>query len=738
MKSSKSRITAIALGIFIWACPLLSRAQSHALTDSLEKMLKIQKEDSTKVKLLSELSWNYSFTDIPKAKTYAGEGLKLAIELAHPRLQGEMKNMLGLLAIDENDPDKALTYFKNAAADFEKEKDKKGLTKATLNIGLAYKAKDEPRKAMDYYYRAFQLASTTGDKKTMSGCLSNIGAIYQDTKDPDSALSYHQQALQLRAELKDTTGMGISTYNIGALYSNAGKYKEAISYFTRSAALFEAINREKNLILVYNSIAGADRRMGNLKEAFKYNQLALELAQKTGVKKYLPGIYSLMGLLHFEAGNYKKSKWAYTKSMRYALAGDNLEQACQAAVGLALTARESGNYEEAANHYRQAIQYARKSGILRNQILALGGYADMKLEQKDTSGIKALLDETLHIARAMSSTDQLRKAFLAYATYETLIQQPQNAIRYYQQYAILTDSIFGQDVSEKFAEMQTRFETGKKEKEIALLKQQKQIDRLTLQKRTYQMITLIAILIILIIIVVAYLRRQQLRRRTEASLQELREKELKQKTIAETEQAERQRIAKDLHDELGSGMSKIVLSNELAKKHINGNPDLNYTLRSIDKTVQELSGNMKALIWSLNNENGTVETLLVKMREFAGDFLEESNIGPEFDFPDELPELKLSKEILRDIFLAFKEAVNNTLKYSEASKINLSAALERNNILNIRIADNGIGMQLTERLYAGSGLLNMKERIERQDGEFKINSSPGAGTEIIFRMPIPN
>jgi len=441
-------------------------------------------------------------------------------------------------------------------------------------------------------------------------------------------------------------------------------------------------------------------------------------------------------VLYEQAGKFNESKIAYTKSLKLSQKAGRMDNAGESLVGLAAIARRQKNYALAEDYLKQALVYIKKTGIKQNLILVLMQLIDMRLEQKDTSGLKDMLAKTNQIINETQSTNQLREWFRAYAEYNMLAGKHKEAIQNYRQYATLSDSIFSEDMAQKFAELQTKYETEKKEKEITVLKQQKEIDALSLQKKKYQLGGTLAVLLLIIIGILAYLRRQKLERNLETQQRAIREMELKKKTVFETENKERERIAKDLHDELGSGMSKIILSNELAKKHINGNMELNYSLHSIDKTVQELSGNMKALIWSLYNENATLENLLVKMREFVGDFLEESDIEPAFYFPENVPSLPLPKEMLRDVFLSFKEAVNNAVKHAEATKIRLSVSLIDDQ-LEIQIADNGIGIDTDRKNGSGNGLENMRERMQRQKGTFKMKSRPGEGTLICFRIMLP-
>lgn len=192
---------------------------------------------------------------------------------------------------------------------------------------------------------------------------------------------------------------------------------------------------------------------------------------------------------------------------------------------------------------------------------------------------------------------------------------------------------------------------------------------------------------------------------------------------------ERLRISKDVHDDLGSGLSKISLIAAIAEKKNWGNPRLTNDIKHISSVSKELIDNMRDLVWVLNPENTSLEQLVARLREYGADYLEHIPIHSKLQFPDSLPAKRITGEAQRNILLTVKEAINNSIKHADASQINISLVLQ-NNKMTITIADDGHGFEMKQLKAYGNGLRNMKQRIESLGGTFTIASVPNETTSI--------
>ena len=155
---------------------------------------------------------------------------------------------------------------------------------------------------------------------------------------------------------------------------------------------------------------------------------------------------------------------------------------------------------------------------------------------------------------------------------------------------------------------------------------------------------------------------------------------------------------------------------------------LKSSIEKINERSQRLLDKMSDIIWNINPGNDTIEEVMSRMREYATSILEAKNIDYEFNFPQEKMDDKLNMEVKNNMYLIFKEAVNNLSKYSGCSIAKLSMTFDNKNIY-LKIEDNGKGFIESELKHRG-GLSNMQHRAEEIKGMLKINSTVNVGTEI--------
>jgi signal transduction histidine kinase len=217
------------------------------------------------------------------------------------------------------------------------------------------------------------------------------------------------------------------------------------------------------------------------------------------------------------------------------------------------------------------------------------------------------------------------------------------------------------------------------------------------------------------------------------------QRNLKEKLLRmEKEQAiekERNRISRDMHDDLGSGLTKIAILSEVVKKQLHEPEKAKQQLETIGESSRELVDNLQDIIWVLNPKNDTLESLAAYIREYALKFFEPFGTIVQFNYPEKFSDTRLSEEARRNVFLTIKETFNNTGKHAWNNKILISIEQSPSSIL-VKIEDDGKGFDISNIRQFGNGLANMKNRIEQLGGVYKIESEPGKGTRTVIEIPL--
>ncbi|GAA4319993.1 histidine kinase [Flaviaesturariibacter amylovorans] len=197
-------------------------------------------------------------------------------------------------------------------------------------------------------------------------------------------------------------------------------------------------------------------------------------------------------------------------------------------------------------------------------------------------------------------------------------------------------------------------------------------------------------------------------------------------------EAERNRISKDMHDEIGSGLTQIALLSELMQVQERSREELIRDVASISASARRLVQNMGEIVWTLNPQFDSLENLLAFLREQARAYFEPFDIELQLHFPDALPPVRLSNEQRRNLFLVAKEAWNNAFKHAGAHRIVIALQVEPA-LLRFSVHDDGAGMPAAVRAGA-NGLRNMEKRMLEIGGEFGVQSGP-RGTTVSFSLP---
>ena len=204
--------------------------------------------------------------------------------------------------------------------------------------------------------------------------------------------------------------------------------------------------------------------------------------------------------------------------------------------------------------------------------------------------------------------------------------------------------------------------------------------------------------------------------------------------LSRAREAERSRIARDLHDDLGGSLTEISM---LATAVPSATPDakaLRDRLTTISGKARTLVEALDEIVWAVNPRHDTADSLALYLTGFTRDFLGTGGIECVFDVPPALPHIHLEAEPRHGLFLALKEVLNNILRHSGATLARLS--LTAGEWLEITVSDNGRGLPGTEGSQGGDGLTNLRERLDSLGGVCEVTSRRGEGTTVRLRIPL--
>lgn len=586
----------------------------------------------------------------------------------------------------------------------------------------------DPEKGIEFGKKCLNLAVHENNLQFQLNAYNGIANAYETLANFDSALYFHLQSYEIAKRMKSSQKMALTIVNVALCYKQKGDYKSALNQYLIAYKLLE--NQPSYNPRIHFYIGEIYMRLGDYSNAEYQSRLGVKKCKEFKHDYVIYNLYVNLAKCYQHSGKIDSAIFILSDALK------GLEQNTDNfSIGLCLNAL--GEAYLAKKEYKKAFDFFAKELIIQKKLGNENGiclsYLNMayclSLQQNNKTGVISFLKESEKLMNGIKqNSDALLEIYYKRAEIYELIGDNKNALTNYKLYFALNNIVLNKGMRNRLLELQTKYDTDKKENQIKALKQFATIRMLEIKAKNEQIkfrnITIVLIITSLLFILIYfynYFQQQRLKNIIE-----------KESVIKTTEEKERIRMAKDIHDDLGSGLSKIKFLSEILFKKSRGDEELSNASTGISETATHLVNNMKDLIWALNPENTTLPNLVARIREYSYDYLDEFGAEVIIHFPEHIPNKAVSKEFHREIFMVVKECLNNIVKHSKASLVTISLTIVQNKIQFV-IVDNGVGIK-EERSGSGNGLRNIKNRIQSIKGSLIVNSDPG--TTIIFNAPI--
>jgi two-component system sensor histidine kinase UhpB len=642
-------------------------AQGHEKIDSLTKVLINATDDSNKVNAQNEMCRQlYQRGDYAQALGYAESSIKLSKQIRF----------------------------------------KKGESKAYLDAGNIFWLKADYTTAMNYYTQSLKVSEEIQNKKGVIGALLGIGNIFRMQSNYSRAIINYKKALALSTEINELRNIAYSSNEIGIVYAQEGNYSEALKYKLQALRVSQQSGERDIIIGVYNDIAGIYQLQGNYSEALKNHFASLKLAKESENKTAIASSYSNIGIVYSKLGNYNEALNNYLTSLK-------MFKEVGGKYGMAAAYGNIGTIYQIQNNNYTALQNYLLARRIHEQIGNKEGIANsavnIGLVYKALHNYKAsikYLTDGLFISKEIGDKSTIVTCYSALAEIEGIVGNYSKAWNYSKMYSIYRDSLFNEVSTKQMNEMKLKYETEKKDNIIELLNKDQSVQKVEISKQ--KIINNIFIWSLVLLIGIFYLVYKTFRTRQQLQLHALRNK-----------------IASDLHDDVGSTLSSISIFSEIAKQQ---SKEVMPMLEQISESSRTMLDAMSDIIWTINSDNDVFENIVLRMKNFAFELLGAKKMDFTFNADDNVSKIKLSMIVRKNIYLIFKEATNNMAKYADSKTALFSVSMERESLTMI-IRDNGIGFDVnTESL--GNGLKNMKKRALEIGANLLIESEAGEGTTL--------
>jgi signal transduction histidine kinase len=647
----------------------------NALIDSLKKISVSQQHDTVKLKALFALTNEFLRKDIAQAMRYSRRAIALADTPAEVGWLSGAYNFLIAIYQQTGRTDSA-RYVLGLSETLCREHPANMRLRINFNqaAGLFYKNQGEFKQALPYLLDNLKIYTKPDESR--AGLFLNLGNLYQNLGDFKSAADYHLQGLQLFEKLKNLRGQSFCLQGLGNDFFTLKQWGAAQQYYERSLQIKKQLGDQRGILTATAALGDVSREMGDFTAAERHYQTALAAAR--GLKLVSEEAQALhqTGLLYSRMQDAAKARTYFLESM-----------------ALFNTMGDSAS--------------ATKS---KSELMSL------ELSEQNRRAAERLMINNLNTFIRTGDRQQEALEYLRLSEYHTAARNFEQALHYLKKHQDLTDSIEGNTVLIQLKELEAKYESEKKEQEIQLLKKDQQLKALEL-KRQRANTTLAAFALVSVVVMGAlFINRYRVMNRIQRQL---------------ALEKMRQDISRDLHDDLGSTLSSINIMSRMAL----GDTDNAVTqLRKIATHSAHMMESMSDMVWSINPKNDSTEQVVTKMKEFAAEILDPKDMAYDFEVAPDVFSMKLDVEQRKNIFLIFKEAVNNAAKYSQAKQVQVKLTCTAG-AFQLLVRDDGKGFILGGN-GSGNGLKNMEARALAMGGKLVVESAPGAGAAIALHLPI--
>jgi signal transduction histidine kinase len=591
---------------------------------------------------------------------------------------------------------KSIHFAKESVAEAEILGNDTFIVRSLNNLAAADQNTGDKRSSLPYLERAIEISRKNGNRVQLLESLEFKATAYAGMRQTDKALPFAQEALVIAAEVRDSVGILNGYEIIAAAYKDLHKYEEAVQVFQHEIDLLEFLP----------------------KRLFEKGRVSVNLGE----------VYALLGREAEAIALFKKGR-AYFTQFGYPVG------ALLATLDLANCYRDNGQLEEAGQAYLEILEMNK---AIQEPELESVSFTGLGLIEMQKHRFKASLEHYKQAEKIAQSAGlhavlkdlygNMNDLFCLKGDYETAKKYKQLANNY-------ADSLLNADVLDRISEYQVQYQTVQKEKEIAEQQLQITAQQSEIFRKNTINYTLLASLLAFAILGWLFYNRFRLRKKAELDAAVIREQKLGLNAVIEAQEAERKRIARDLHDGIAQELVALKLGFDAMGRRVGKispeeSPRFAELVEQLDASCTEVRSIAHVMSPPVLEQKGLAPSLELLLRHT----LLHTGLEAQLNAHD-LP-VELSEKTAIGLYRITQELLNNIVKHAKAAKVLIEIYAAGPDLV-LRVEDDGVGYDFDDARARGSmGLLNILSRASTLGGAFSTENKVPHGTVALVRVPI--
>lgn len=572
---------------------------------------------------------------------------------------------------------------------------KKGIARAYNGRAEYFKNKGDIPKAIELLSFELVLRKQDNDSLGIGRALNDIGASYSEIYFTDSAIHYYLLNLKLQEEIKNYKNIASAYANIGNLYADLQMHEKGVEYLKKALQTRLDHNDEKGSVYTLNNLAVAFGKWNKPDSAISYSIQGIEIAKKYN-NVFVQGVIT---------------------------------------GGLAEIYKDKGEFQKSIAAATNSIDLLTKANRRPNLVYPLVNLAVVYNILKKPADALNSLDKGYVIMKELNLMSPLEIYLQEYANAHEQMGNHKEALKWWKEYMVLDDSLFKSENNRILAETETKYQTQKKETEIAnqqlMLAGQKE----QLLKQRLWIGGLFGTIGLMAALFYGYWNRYKRKKKEELDAAVIREQKVALRAVIDAQEEERKRVAKDLHDGIAQEMVALKLGiNVLEQKIKNQLPEqlshIQELSQQIDSTTKEIRTISHVMMPPVLETKGLAPSLELLCQSTL------KNAGVDYQIDIEGITDRIDDKVKLGVYRVAQELINNIIKHANANKVLIILSLTGSGLL-LKIEDDGKGFNFEEEKFKGSmGLLNIISRVSTLGGSIQVQSVEPHGSCSTIQIPI--
>ncbi len=688
--------------------------------------------------LLLQGKYQFNEGDFDFAITYFEDAKKLCLENSFSDRYIESTYFLALANIDRSEKEFAAKLLDDIIFSKANLENSEFINEIFETRAMLYSLRGEHEKAMQCLKSSIKfLGAGENNLAIRTQILNQIATNYQTLGQVDSSIFYFKKLISLKEEAKDAQGILSDYSTLGGLYKEIGSYENAQKYYMDAMKQSQEIQDSLSLLSAYVDIANVYLEQRLVSPAFAYAEKAEQLSKQKHILFVEGQSYQLKGAI-LEIDNQKDMALElYTKALNVFQKLELKENIADLHLSIAELFGDKDNLYKAESALRKALQIRLeskdKTGELNSKLALCNVLIKLNKSEKE---IKRWLMDAFVIAQETNNKTACQEAYYLQSQLDERLGNYRSALTNFKKHYKVRDSILNQENATIVRELEERYLTAEKNKEIALQQKQISVQELALKKRNTQITQLLSGLLIFMIlsflIFITYQRNKMFNKQKLSVIEKEKEAQILRAMVSGEEQ-ERRRIARDLHDGLGANLATVKMRIDALRNNIPGIEKLE-SYNKAEELIDDACANVRKISHNMMPGSLSRHGLEVALQDIC-DAIQAANQLEVTFIPFGLDNI-IDEVVEINIFRIIQELLKNIIKHAEAKEVIVQLSVEDDR-LHMVVEDDGRGFDASNiSVFEGIGMRSIQSRVTYLNGNINIDSSLGHGSTFNIEIPL--